>query len=146
MSKIRKSINIPLMADEGIWTPQDVIQLVKYDAADIVNIKISKTGGLLLAKKIEAVAEAVGLPCLVGTEIEPGFSLAAKLHLAASMKNLPFACEFTELSLLQESILKPKIEIEDGYIKVPKGVGLGFEVDEDILMKHAIDLHPLASI
>ena len=70
------------------------------------------------AKKVEAVAEAVGMLCVVGTEIEPGFSLAAKLHLAASMKNLPVACEFTELSLLQESILRQQVEIEDGFVKV----------------------------
>lgn len=140
MAKIRKSIGIPLMADEGIWTPQDVIEIARREAADIINIKISKTCGLLLAKKIEAVAEAVGLPCVVGTEIEPGLSLAAKLHLAASMRNLPFACEFTELSLLQASVLKQKIEIEDGFVRVPKGVGFGVDVDEDSLMRHAISL------
>jgi L-alanine-DL-glutamate epimerase-like enolase superfamily enzyme len=140
MTRIRKSIKIPLMADESIWTPQDVVELAQREAADIVNIKIAKTGGLLLAKKVEATAEAVGLPCVVGTEIEPGFSLAAKLHLAASMKNLPFACEFTELSLLEDSILKPRIMIENGFVKVPDGVGLGFDVDDEALMRHAIDL------
>ncbi|MCZ6777106.1 MAG: hypothetical protein O7D34_11705 [Ignavibacteria bacterium] len=140
MTKIRESINIPLMADESIWTPEDVLELARCGAADIINIKIAKTCGLLLAKKVEATAEAAGLRCVVGTEIEPGFSLAAKLHLAASMKNLPFACEFTEVSLLQDSILRPKIEITDGYIKVPEGVGLGFDVDEEALMRCRFDL------
>jgi L-alanine-DL-glutamate epimerase-like enolase superfamily enzyme len=77
----------------------------------------------------------------VGTEIEPGFSMAAKLHLAASMKVLPLACEFTELSLLREIFLKPRIEIENGYVKVPQGIGLGFELDEQIFSKYIIDLH-----
>jgi len=140
MAKIRKSIGIPLMADESIWIPQDVIEIAEQEAADIINIKISKTGGLFLAKKVEAVAESVGLPCIVGTEVEPGLSIAAKLHLAASMKNLPLACEFTELSILKESILKPKIEIEDGYVKVPKGVGLGVELDESIFREYIINL------
>ena len=141
MAKIRKSIGIPLMADESIWTPQDVIEIAELEAADIINIKISKTCGLLQAKKVEAVAESVGLPCIVGTEIEPGFSLAAKLHLAASMKILPLACEFTELTLLRESFLNPKIEIENGYVKVPKGPGFGFELEEDIFSKYIIDVH-----
>ena len=145
MAMIRKSIGVPLMADESIWTPYDVVRIAEYEAADIINIKISKTGGLFNAKKVEGVAEALGLQCMVGTEIEPGFSLAAKLHLAASMKNLPLACEFTELSLLKESILKRKIEIEDGFIAVPQGIGLGVEVDEQILMKQTLPIKPFVS-
>ncbi len=140
MSRIRKLIDIPLMADEGVWTPQDVIEFNKHEAIDIVNIKISKTGGLLMAKKIEAVAEALGLPCVIGTELDPGISLVAKIHIAASMKNLPFACEYTELHYLKESILKPKVEIEDGYVKVPTGAGFGVGIDEDVLMKNRVKL------
>jgi L-alanine-DL-glutamate epimerase-like enolase superfamily enzyme len=140
MSFIRKSIGIPLMADESVWTPQDVVAISEHKAADIINIKISKTGGLMLAKKIEAVAEAEGLICMVGTEIEPGFSLAAKLHLAASIKNLPLACEFTEISLLERSILKPQIMLEDGYIRVPGSAGLGFNLDDHTLEECIVDL------
>ncbi len=86
MAHIRNNIGIPLMADESIWTPQDAIKISEYGAADLLNIKIAKSCGLHLAKKIETVAESLGLPCIAGTEIEPGFSSVAKLHLAASMK------------------------------------------------------------
>ncbi len=132
MAHIRNKIGIPLMADESIWTPQDVIQIAKYGAADLINIKIAKSGGLALAKEIEVVAESLGLPCIVGTEIEPGFSLIAKLHLAASMNVLPLASEFTELTLLKKNILKHEVTIENGCVKVPAGPGLGVELDEDI--------------
>ena len=139
MAHIRNSIGIPLMADEGIWTPQDVIRIADYGAADIINIKIAKSCGLALGKKIEAVSEAVGLPCIVGTEIEPGFSLVAKLHLAASMKRHPLASEFTELSLLKANILKYDIAIEDGCVKVPDGPGFGVELDEDLFEEFIIN-------
>jgi L-alanine-DL-glutamate epimerase-like enolase superfamily enzyme len=132
MAHIRNSIGIPLMADESIWTPQDVIRIAEYGAADIINIKIAKSCGLALAKKIEAASESVGLPCIVGTEIEPGFSLIAKLHLASSMKVHPLASEFTELSLLKTNILKHEIDITDGCVKVPGGPGFGVELDESI--------------
>ncbi len=132
MAHIRSEIGIPLMADESIWTPQDVIKIAEYGAADMINIKIAKSGGLVLAKKIEAVAESLGLPCIVGTEIEPGFSLIAKLHLASSMKVHPLASEFTELTLLKKNILKHEIRIKDGCVKVPSGPGLGVELDESI--------------
>lgn len=132
MAHIRSEIGIPLMADESIWTPQDVIKIAEYGAADMINIKIAKSGGLVLAKKIEAVAESLGLPCIVGTEIEPGFSLIAKLHLASSMKVHPLASEFTELTLLKKNILKHEIRIKDGCVKVPSGPGLGVELDEGL--------------
>lgn len=131
MAHIRNNIGIPLMADESIWTPQDVVKIAEYGAADIINIKIAKSCGLALGKQIEFVAESQGLPCIVGTEIEPGFSLIAKLHLAASMKIHPIASEFTELSLLKGNILKHKIEIKDGCVKVPDGPGFGVELDEE---------------
>jgi L-alanine-DL-glutamate epimerase-like enolase superfamily enzyme len=78
------------------------------------------------------VAESLGLPCIVGTEIEPGFSLIAKLHLAASMKIHPLASEFTELPLLKKNILNHNIEIIDGCVKVPDKPGFGVELNENI--------------
>ncbi len=133
MAHIRNNIGIPLMADESIWTPQDAIKIAEYNAADLLNIKIAKSCGLHLGKKIEYVAESLGLPCIAGTEIEPGFSLIAKLHFAASMKIHPLASEFTELSLLKKNILKHDIEIIDGCVKVPDKPGFGVELDENVL-------------
>ena len=141
MAHIRDNINIPLMADESIWTPQDAIRISEYGAADLLNIKIAKSCGLHLGKKIEYVAESLGLPCIAGTEIEPGFSLIAKLHLAASMKIHPLASEFTELTLLKKNILKHNIEIIDGCVKVPDKPGLGVELDEDVLNECKYDMH-----
>ena len=133
MAHIRNNITLPLMADESIWTPQDAIKISEYGAADLLNIKIAKSCGLHLGKKIEYVAESLGLPCIAGTEIEPGFSMVAKLHLAASMKIHPLASEFTELSLLKKNILNHKIEIINGCVKVPDKPGFGVELNEDIL-------------
>lgn len=133
MAHIRNNIGIPLMADESIWTPQDAIKIHDYGAADILNIKIAKSCGLHLGKKIEHVAESLGMPCIAGTEIEPGISLIAKLHLAASMKIHPFASEFTELSLLKKNILKHEVEIIEGCVRVPDKPGFGVELDEDVL-------------
>ena len=138
LANIRKNINTPLMADESIWLPGDVIALAHKDAVDIINIKLAKSGGLYSAKSVEAIAEAYGLSWGIGNEIVPGFTVGAKLHLAASMKHLPYACEFTELSIYKESIIKPKVIVEDGYIRVPNSPGLGFNLDEEALRKYSV--------
>lgn len=131
MAHIRSKIGVPLMADEGIWSPQDVLRIRQVGAADIINIKIAKSCGLARGKQIQTVADAAGLLSIVGTEIEPGFSIAAKLHLAASFPRHDLACEFTELSLLKRNVLSWKPEIIEGAIRVPQGPGLGVELDQD---------------
>ena len=144
LAHIRNSIGVPVMADESLWTPQDAVRLSEAGAADILNIKISKSCGLRLGKKIEAVAEAVGMPCIVGTEIEPGFSLVAKLHFAASMKNHPLASEFTELSLLKDNVLKFEPKIVDGCVRVPDGPGFGVELDQAVFEKYTYSAKALS--
>ncbi len=138
MAHIRQNIGVPLMADESLWTPQDAIKIHDYGAADLLNLKIAKTCGLHLGKKVEAVAEALGLPCIVGTELEPGISAVAKIHLAASMKTHPIASEFTELTQVDGTILTEALHLQDGHLMVPEGPGFGVDIDEDALKEYAL--------
>ena len=132
MAHIRAKTQIPIMADEGIWSPEDVIRIREYGAADIVNIKIAKSCGVARGKQIETVARAAGLSCIAGTEVEPGFSLVAKLHLAAAFERHDLASEFTELSLLKKNVLAWDPKIVDGALRVPQGPGFGVELNEDV--------------
>jgi L-alanine-DL-glutamate epimerase-like enolase superfamily enzyme len=141
MAHIRKNIGIPLMADESIWTPQDAVKLHDYNACDLLNLKIAKTSGLHQGKKVENVAEALGLPCIAGTELEPGISAVAKIHLAASMRIHPLASEFTELTQVNGTILKKPLKAIDGYLEVPSGPGYGVEIDEDALEAYKIKIN-----
>ncbi len=136
MAHIRDNISIPLMADESIWTPADVIKLHDYGAADLVNAKIAKTCGLYLGSKVVAAAEAVGMPVIAGTELEPGISAVAKVHFAASMRDHPIASEFTELTQVDGTIITPALKVENGCLKVPQGPGFGVDIDEDKLKEY----------
>ena len=138
MAHIRKNISIPLMADESIWTPQDAIKLYEYESCDYLNLKIAKTCGLNRGKKVENVAEAIGLPCIVAPELEPGVSSVAKIHLAASMAIHPLASEFTELTQLEGSILDNPIEIINGCVNLPTGPGFGVSINDEALEKFKI--------
>ena len=141
MAHIRKNIGIPLMADESVWTPQDAVKLHDYNACDLLNLKIAKSCGLHQGNKVEYVAEALGLPCIAGTELEPGISAVAKIHLAASMRIHPLASEFTELTQVDGSILKEPLKAIDGCLDVPTGPGFGVEIDEDALEAYKINMN-----
>ena len=104
-------------------------------AADVINIKIAKAGGLYQSKKIAAVAEAAGLQCVIGTAWGLGIKVAAKLHPAAATRSLRDGVEFTELMLHDLLLAGPQAAdlappFSDGYLDVPLGPGLGATLDE----------------
>jgi o-succinylbenzoate synthase len=129
---LRRTTGVPVMVDETVWNPHDVIKVARAEAADIINIKITKAGGLKSSLDIYTTAEALGIPCIIGTELESCVAVAAKLQLAASLENLPFACEFTELAF-QKMALKESLKLEHGSLKVPTGPGLGMAPDKQLI-------------
>ena len=60
------SFGIPINVDESLKTLQDAIELVSHQTCDMMNIKIANVGGILLAKRMAAIAAAAGLPVVVG--------------------------------------------------------------------------------
>ena len=84
MAQIARAVDVPIMADESAWTPQDVLEIVERGAADMISLYTTKPGGLFKAKKVAAVAEAAGLPLNVNGSHETGVGNAANLHLVAS--------------------------------------------------------------
>jgi L-alanine-DL-glutamate epimerase-like enolase superfamily enzyme len=85
MRWVRDRVGCPVMADESVVTPQDVLRVIDAEAADLVNVKIAKHGGIRAAQQVIAVAAAGGLPCVVGSMMEPPSTLAASVALAATL-------------------------------------------------------------
>jgi muconate cycloisomerase len=139
MRRVRDALMTPIMACESVRTAQDVMAVVKHDAADIINIKLGRPGGYDGAMKMQAVAEAAGLPVTVGTMMELGIGTAAAAHLAAACKNLAYTSDFTGPTLLKDDILTEPVHFEDSYVCVPQGPGLGVEIDEEKLARYRLD-------
>ena len=136
LAAVRRSVDTPIEADESCFSPHDAMQIVKHEAADVLNVKLGKAGGLTNAKTIAAIAAAAGLRCVVGTAFGLGVEVAAKLHLAASTFSIVDAVEFTELALHPTLLTSPRsdelaLPLADGCLPVPDGPGLGVELDED---------------
>ncbi len=136
LARVRNAVDILIEADESCFSPHDARAIVRAGAADVLNIKIAKAGGLGNAMKIAAIAEEAGLQCVLGTGFGTGVKIAAKLHLAAAIRDFTGAVEFTELGL-HGPLLKGDADRalalpldEDGCMPVPEGVGLGVELDE----------------
>jgi len=151
MAEVARRVDTPIMADESAWTPEDVIEIARKKAADIISIYTTKPGGMFKAKKVAAVAEAAGLKCNVNGSVETGIGNAANIHLAACTGVVSYACVVPVSTpkgkgkggiaglYYQDDIITEAFEYDDGDIIVSSKPGLGIEIDEDKLKHYRID-------
>lgn len=84
MQLVTGSVATPILADESAFSAEDVIRLIQARAADLINIKLMKTGGIYEALKICAIAETYGVECMIGCMLESKIAVSAAAHLAAA--------------------------------------------------------------
>ena len=84
----RQAGGIKIMVDESLHGPRDAMRMCRMDAADTFNIKLMKCGGIYPALKINAIAEACGVNCMVGCMLESKIALTAALSVVASGQNI----------------------------------------------------------
>ena len=75
---------VPVLADESVFSPEDAMKIMQMRAADLVNIKLMKCGGLYNALKIASAAEVYGVECMIGCMLEAKISVNAAVHLACA--------------------------------------------------------------
>lgn len=102
LKAVTAAVHTPVMADESAFSPQQVIQLLEQQAADIINIKLMKTGGISKAMLTAHIAGLYQVPCMMGCMLESAISVAAAAHLASALAPLvskfdldgPTLCQF----------------------------------------------------
>jgi L-alanine-DL-glutamate epimerase-like enolase superfamily enzyme len=130
---IRKHVEVPIMVDESVWSPMDAVEVIRRGAADIVNVYVSESGGLLRASQTFGICEAAGIPCMIGCMPELGIGTAAQIHLGVAMRNLGPDSDACGSLYHQGDLLKTPLRIENGFSYPPEGPGLGIELDMDII-------------
>ena len=150
MAEVTRAVDTWIMADESAWTPRDVLKIAERRAADALSIYTTKPGGLFRARQVVAVAEAAGLPCNVNGSGELGVGNAANVHLTASSKIISLACVYpatapaeklpTRIAGRQyvDDIVREPFGWADGCVLVPRGPGLGVELDEAKIDKYRV--------
>lgn len=132
LAEVRRSSPIPIMADESVHSPQDALEVVRRNAADMVNIKLMKSGGIRGASRIAAIAEAAGLPCMVGCMVETKIGVAAGCHFATAHSIVKYADLDGHTSLKADPV-KGGVELNGSTERLVEGPGLALTVDESIL-------------
>lgn len=84
MKFVTARVNTPILADESVFSAEDAIRLIRERGADLINIKLMKTGGIYNALRLCAVAEEYGVECMIGCMLESKIAVSAAAHLAAA--------------------------------------------------------------
>lgn len=130
--EVRDKVHTPIMLDETIFGPDDAIQAIRLGLADRMNLKIAKVGGIFQAKTIAGMAEAAGITCTVGSNLELGIGIAASLHFAASTPAVIHPSDFVCGAYVHAyDLVKPSLldRVGEGFLPLPQGAGLGVDID-----------------
>lgn len=139
MKRLRDLTDIPLLADESVFGPEDMSRAVREGLADGVSVKIMKAGGLSRAQEVARMAGAAGMSAYGGDMFESGLAHLAGTHMIAATPEITLGCEFYQAGyFLAEDILEQPFAVENGAVVVPDGPGLGAVPALDLLNKYAL--------
>ncbi|ACU03656.1 mandelate racemase/muconate lactonizing enzyme family protein [Pedobacter heparinus] len=130
------SLNSPIkiMADESCYNHHDARKLINSQSCEYLNIKFSKSGGILEAQKIHETALQAGVKCMIGSMLESRIALSANLHFALASPNVVF---FDLDTCLLGHLVDPVLGglTYDGYfLDVPDTPGIGADADPHFLV------------
>ncbi|MDR1833794.1 MAG: dipeptide epimerase [Propionibacteriaceae bacterium] len=125
---LRRRSPVPIMVDEGCFTPQDASAIVRRQAADTVNIKLMKCGGIHRARQINTIAESAGVTCMIGCMLESRLAIAAGAHLAAATPNIVLADLDSFLDFDDSPLVASAFAFDPPWIHLPDAPGLGVEL------------------
>lgn len=90
LARLRNNVDLPICADESVFDHRDALKLIKAGAADYLNIKLGKSGGIHTGLKINAISESAGMKCMIGCFGESRLALSAAAHFAMARPNIHF--------------------------------------------------------
>ena len=73
-----------MLADESVFSPLDAMKIIQTGAADLINTKLMKCGGITPALKIADAASIMGVECMLGCMLEAKVSVNAAVHVACA--------------------------------------------------------------
>lgn len=144
LARVTAAVELPIMADEAVWSSADACRLLDAGACDLLNIKLAKTGGIREAIAIADLAEAAGVECMLGSMMEPRISITAAAHLAIAHPAITmidldppfwFATDLPRGGFVQDG----------AWLRLSGGQGLGLELlraDDDPADEAATDDDP----
>jgi len=132
--ELKKQSALPIILDEGVVSPSDLIEFIRLDCCDGVAMKPARCGGLVSAVKQIEILEDAGLMFLGSGLTDPDVSLAASLILYSAY-GLKYPAALNGPQFLGTSVIKEPFVPKGGKVRIPQGPGLGIEVEEEKVLE-----------
>src|SRR5689334_18494975 len=129
---------VPIGIDESLRSVPDLLEYVRADAIGVAVAKVQRNAGLYRSRQLCDAAEAAGLELSLSGLTETDLGLAAGLHLAAAYDINPL--QLNGPQYLDTDFLRERIWTGGGQVRLPTGPGLGVEVDEAHVRRHALEV------
>jgi glucarate dehydratase len=137
MRRVRQFVKIPTATNTVVVNFEQLAACIRLDAIDVILLDTTFWGGLRQAWKAGVVCEKFQRGIGIHSSGELGIQLATMLHLGATLPNLSFAADAHYHHLTDDILRGGKMKYVDGKIAVPKGMGLGVELDRAKLHEYS---------
>lgn len=132
-ARLCKETSIPIMADESVFHHHDAFQVLASGAAEMINIKLGKAGGICNAMKIGAIAEAADVYCQVGSFSESRLGITALVHFAHAWENIIHFDLDSPLMLSEDPVIGGMQYQKDWTVTIDDTPGHGAVMDQAFL-------------
>ncbi|MEQ8934647.1 MAG: enolase C-terminal domain-like protein, partial [Amphiplicatus sp.] len=124
---VAERVSTPILTDEAIQSPLDAIDLIRMRAADMINIKLGRLGGISNAIKIADIASLHNVECMAGCVTESSISVAAAAHVAVAKANIITKIDLDASALSKSNPVKCGTVFDGPTIPITDAPGLGVE-------------------
>ncbi|OXY83665.1 mandelate racemase/muconate lactonizing enzyme family protein [Oceanimonas doudoroffii] len=127
LARITGATDALIMADEPIHGVRDMLEVIRLNAADLVNIKLMKSAGLHAARTMAELGLAADIPCQIGSMVESSVATLAGAHLAMAH------CNIVANDMVGPAMISDDVAVMPGnetHIELSDNPGLGVEVDD----------------
>lgn len=121
---VTDNVETDILADEAVFSAREAIKIVNMRAADLINIKLMKCGGIYNALKICSIAEAMEVECMMGCMMESKVGITAAASFSAAKKNIT-RYDLDTVLLMAEDPVVGGAAFSGKSILLPEAAGLG---------------------
>lgn len=137
LAQIREATGIAQMVDEGALTAQDLLKVIELRCADLVNVKLMKSGGITEAVNMIAIAGAAGMRVMVGSMLEGSIASAAGVQIALAGE--PVVANGLVGPTMLSNDVATGLRYSGGALSLDTSVpGLGVRVDEEQVKRFTV--------
>lgn len=137
-AKLQKQLKTPICLDESITSLEDARKAIELGSCGVINIKIGRVGGLTEAKRIHDLCKEKDIPVWCGGMLEAGIGRAHNIALTSLANFILPGDTAGSNHYWYEDIITPEVIVEDGYIRIPQTIGIGYTPNMAVIEKLTI--------